>query len=391
MTDQQSTELVLTSRQERAIAARDAMEAGATRPAPLVPSTFIEAQAFCGALASSALLPDKLRERASDVLVIVLSGIEIGLAPMQSLRLYHVINGVPRLSSEGIGAIVSASPLCEYLEFLETTDARSTWRTRRRGRAEQTATWTIERAKRANLLTDPRSKDRWLQYPEAMLNARCRAELCRLVYPEVVAGLLSSEEAQDGLFDSEPPRFVAPSQPAQLAPGTSAPCAVTAPLPTFVVPPAVEPPPRRGRPPKERPIEVTATEPPAPAPPPVAPQAPPQAPPPAQPPPPPELAPPVEPHVVPLAAVSMAEHTPPTNGAHPATDVTFGEDPTDRAPEERSMGEFIAWLKSCRNRRDLSAGKDAWIAWSKRTFPYGSKEANDMQKAFSERNTEVPP
>lgn len=360
MAGEPTTEIVVSSRQERALAARDGIEAGATRPAALVPSTFLEAQAFCGALASSDLVPAKLKDRAADVLVIVLSGIEVGLAPMQSLRLHHVIGGVPRLSADGMAAIVSASPLCDYLEMVESTETRSTWRTRKRGRGEQTLTWTIERARRAGLLTGPQSKDRWAAYAEGMLNARCKTELCRIVYPEIVAGLYSQEEARDGFVDAEftesprAPVFVAPPPPTSTAP------------PADPAPDAT----RRARASKAReiPIDIEPTPPPDPAPAP-APPAPAPAPP--------------APAPAPAPEPQPSQH----NGA--ADDPSFGEDPADAGADE-SIAGFSAWLQSCKSKQDLRAGRDKWIAWSRRHYPAGSGEAVTMQQAFARRNAEVP-
>jgi hypothetical protein len=359
--------MVVSSRQERALAARDGIEAGATRPAALVPGTFLEAQAFCAALASSDLVPAKLKDRAADVLVIVLSGIEVGLAPMQSLRLYHVINGVPRLSADGMAAVVSASPLCEYLEVLDSTEARSTWRTKKRGRGEQTLTWTIEKAKGAGLLTDPRSKDRWTAYPGAMLNARCKAELCRLVYPEVVAGLYSTEEARDGAIDAEfteVPRvtnFIAPPvapapvpeqarRPRSVRPRDAAPIEIEPALPEVSITTTTYP----------TPAPVPALDP-VPAPTPEPPRAAPPEPPPPDP----------------------APH----NGAD--ADIAFGEVPHDAA-NDGSIAEFTTWLMSCRTKQDLRLGRDKWIAWSRRHYAAGSEQSVAMQQAFARRNAEVP-
>lgn len=356
MATDSGNDMAISTRQERALAARDGIEAGATRPAALVPSTFLEAQAFCAALASSDLVPTKLKDRAADVLVIVLSGIEVGLAPMQSLRLHHVINGVPRLSADGMAAIVSASPLCEYLEVLESSELRSTWRTRKRGRGEQTLTWTIEQAKRAGLTTDPRSKDRWASYPGAMLNARCKAELCRLVYPEVVAGLYSLEEARDGAIDAE---FVEVARPS----GFVAP-PVSPPMPTPVADATKRT--RVAKPRDAAPIDVEPEPEPAPAPAPAV----------------------AREDLAPVPAAPVPASSSPHNGAV-QPDVAFGEDPPDVASDE-SLAGFNAWLQSCKSKNDLRAGRDKWIAWSRRHYAAGAEESIAMQQAFARRNAEVP-
>jgi hypothetical protein len=239
-----STTIALSPRQERAIAARDAIEAGAVKPAPLVPRTFQEAQAFAGALAESPLMPEALRKQAANVLVVILAGVEMGLTPMQSIRLHHVIEGVPRLSSAAIAGIVMASPLCEYLRCVESTETRSTWVTKRVGEPEKSCTWTKERAQTAGLW----GKRTWATYPTNLLNARARKELCEIVYPDICAGLLSAEEAEDMAADKErsaPPVFVAPQGP---PPG----------VPVVDTAPAKRGP---GRPPKDKPpIDAQSTE-----------------------------------------------------------------------------------------------------------------------------------
>lgn len=247
-----NTEIALSPRQERAIAARDAMQTGGA-PAPLVPTTFLEAQAFCGALAESNLIPDALKKRAPDILVIVLAGIELGLSPMQSIRLHHVIEGVPRLSSAGIAGIVMASPLCEYLRCVESTELRSTWVTKRVGEPEKSCTWTIQRAQTAGLA----GKGTWQKYPNALLNGRCRKELCEMVYPDLCAGLLSAEEAEDMAGEAarrEPVAFTAP--PVQTAPPAGA-----------TVTESAGAAPTKGKKAKAGTIDTTATERPTPPPP----------------------------------------------------------------------------------------------------------------------------
>jgi hypothetical protein len=165
---------------------------GEGTPGTLVPRTLAEAQIFAQTVAHSSLIPSALRERAPDILVILLAGAELGIAPMASLRAFHVIEGVPRLSADGLASIVTASPLCEYFEPIldQCSSTKSVWRTKRRGRPEQINTWTIEQAQVAQLANGKN----WIKHPRAMLHARCKAELARLVYPEIAAGMITAEE-----------------------------------------------------------------------------------------------------------------------------------------------------------------------------------------------------
>ncbi len=206
------TSQALTPYQERSIALREGIGQD-TAPRAIVPRTFAEAQSFAGALASSSLVPEKLRERAPDILMIVLAGAEHGIAPIRALTLFHVVEGVPKLSADGISAIVTAHPLCEYLEPIEQSDERVTWAAKKHGRPELRLTWDKEAATRAGLW----GKRNWAGYPRQMLNARCKAEICRLVFPEVTAGLISAEEARDIVQDTQtggvPAGLAAPPAP----------------------------------------------------------------------------------------------------------------------------------------------------------------------------------
>lgn len=185
----------LTPRQEKLLTLRDDMAPGA-KPMAIVPRNFAEAQTMCMALARAGIVPAAFRDKPDDMIVVVMSGAEVGLPPMQSLRLYHIIEGVPRIGAEGIRAIVVSHPSCEYLEFKTSSEAEVTWIGKRVGRPEKSITWTLARAQKAGLL----GKATWQKSPEDMLNARASMQLCRLIWPDVAAGLISREEALDGDF-----------------------------------------------------------------------------------------------------------------------------------------------------------------------------------------------
>lgn len=237
-------------RVERAIALREGIRADAT-PGAIVPRSFAEVQSFAGALAASSLVPKALQDRAPDVMVILLGGLELGFAPMASLRNFNVIEGVPKLNADGLAALVTASSLCEYLELKTQTSTSTTWIAKRRGRPEQSATWTIADAELAGLVRKNRdgSPGNWMKYPKQMMTARCRSELARRVWPDLCAGLDTSEEFEDRL---------------ELAPVGGVPGGFTAPVAPPIqgtVSPPVEPARRGpGRPPKSAPIDVAGTE-----------------------------------------------------------------------------------------------------------------------------------
>lgn len=190
----------LTPFQVRAMELREHI--AGSEPTAIVPRTFAEAQAFASALCHSDLIPQALRENAPNVLMMVLAGAEIHVPPIASMRVFHVMDGVPKLSADGIAATCTRDPSCEYLEFEEMSATRVTWIAKKRGRPEKRLTVTREEMIAAGLY-DRKNRDgspgNHQKYPRQMLNARCKAELCRLIWPDICAGMISAEEIADEL------------------------------------------------------------------------------------------------------------------------------------------------------------------------------------------------
>jgi len=129
--------------------------------------------------------------RAEEAAMLLITGRELGLSPMQSLRGIYVVNGRPVLSADLLVAIVRRSGLCESWRTVESTATTCTIETLRRGEtAPARKTWTADDARRASLA----GKGTWGAYPAQMLRHRCAADLAREVYPDVVLGLYAPEE-----------------------------------------------------------------------------------------------------------------------------------------------------------------------------------------------------
>ncbi len=157
----------------------------------IIPRTVDEVTDLADRFSKSALIPVDLRNKVADVFVTLLAGQELGLAPMASLRSIHVVKGRAILSADAMVGLVLASGLCEYLRAVSKTTTAVTYETKRKGSEPVTLTWTIEDAQRAGLA----GGDNWRKYPRAMLSARCKAELARDVYPDVLAGVYEESEA----------------------------------------------------------------------------------------------------------------------------------------------------------------------------------------------------
>lgn len=136
------------------------------------------------AVANTEIVPKAVRGKPESVLAIILAGAEAGISPMQALGKIHVIEGRIAVSGELMRAQVLAAGHDLWVD--ELTNTRCTMSGQRAGSPRvSSVTWTIDDARAAGLL----GKDPWKRYPRAMLEARATSELCRLLFPDVLAGL----------------------------------------------------------------------------------------------------------------------------------------------------------------------------------------------------------
>jgi 5'-3' exonuclease len=129
------------------------------------------------------------------VLSAIMVGRELGLPAMSALRSIHVVEGRHTLSSALMVALVLKSGMAEYFEPVEFDHLKATFETKRKGaRKEVRLTHTIEMAMAAGLVKD---KSNWVKVPTDMLVARAQSRLCRMVYPDLLAGLYTPEELEE--------------------------------------------------------------------------------------------------------------------------------------------------------------------------------------------------
>jgi hypothetical protein len=144
-------------------------------------------------IADTDFVPKALRNKPAAITACMLTGREIGVGPMLSMKVIHMVNGTPSLAAEYKRA--RAFDRGHEIVYEETSITRCVVRGRRRGeRTWATVTWTIEDAKRAKLA----AKDVWQQNPRRMLEARATGELCDLKFPDCSWGLATTEALQDG-------------------------------------------------------------------------------------------------------------------------------------------------------------------------------------------------
>jgi hypothetical protein len=204
-------------------------------------------------ICNTTFVPQGLRGSAPATAATILYGREIGIPPITALQTMHVINGRVGMAAELMRAQVLAAG--HELEIVESTAALCRMRGRRRG----SDTWTTVQWSKGDAQQAKLSGDGWTKYPRAMLLARCSAELCRAVFPDVTHGMAALEEmdapsangaAPEG---TTPPRLVGRSKRAQATPQTppQAEGDTASPPPPQ---PAVAPPPQPAQPPAPQPL-----------------------------------------------------------------------------------------------------------------------------------------
>jgi hypothetical protein len=132
----------------------------------------------------------------------MLTGREMGLGPMASLRGLHVVEGKPALTADMLAASIIAAG--HRITWEESTNNRCTVFIERGDRlSEARVTWTIADAQAAGLT----SKQVWRQYPRRMLQHRALTEAGAMACPDVLLGLDVGDDP-----GTEPPRVVSVTQ-----------------------------------------------------------------------------------------------------------------------------------------------------------------------------------
>lgn len=163
----------------------------------LAPSNMSEAMQLAEMLAGSTLVPKDYQRNPSNIMVAIIWGSEIGLAPLQALQNVSVINGRPSIWGDAALALVRGHPACVSVrEGVDGEgDARTGWcEVTRRGEEPQRRTFSVDDAKKAGLWG---KQGPWQQYPARMLQLRARGFALRDVFPDALRGVITTEEARD--------------------------------------------------------------------------------------------------------------------------------------------------------------------------------------------------
>lgn len=167
------------------------------------PTNLDEAFRMAQILVSSGLTPRGV-DTPQKAFLIMAQGRELGLSTMQSLGNIYVVEGKVSLSSDLMAAMVLKSSVCEYLRVVEMTAERATYAAKRKGGNEFRFSFSWEDATKAGLT----GRATYKANPADMLRHRALSKCVRAVFPDVVAGLYSRDEAED-IVDVTPRTTVA--------------------------------------------------------------------------------------------------------------------------------------------------------------------------------------
>jgi hypothetical protein len=173
--------------------------------AAIVPRTLDETYRLAQALASSKMVPASL-DSPEKVMVAIIAGAELGLAPFQSLQSFAVINGKPAIWGDGLMAVVRSQGF-KVREWLEGEGDGMVARcelTRPDNGDQAWGEFSVADAKKAGLWG---KQGPWQNYPKRMLKMRARAFALRDGAADVLRGFQIREEVEDydGPISRDPP------------------------------------------------------------------------------------------------------------------------------------------------------------------------------------------
>lgn len=175
---------------------------------------------------------------AEQAIAIALKGRELGIPPMQAFAHIHIIQGKPTISAELMLSLIYKNCPGAVVDYIENSNEICVIEAKRPGGSTARFSFSMEDAKRADLL----GKGNWKAYPGAMLRARAIAIMARARFPDAIMGCsytpeeLGADVNEDGEVINvpsvtEPPAAMGPAPSPAPKPLTIAPKKEAAPLP----------------------------------------------------------------------------------------------------------------------------------------------------------------
>jgi hypothetical protein len=173
-----------------------------------------EIEAMSSKLArAQGFVPKEMLGQPHAIAAAILTGQELGIGPMQSLRSIYVIDGRPMLAADLMLSLAIRAGVKHT--WLEQTDRVARLRLQRAGFDPHEHVYTLEEAQRAGLAR----RQNWQRYAPAMLRARCLSAALRAYCPDVLGAgvyvegeIVPDDDSASGepASTSPPPRELAP-------------------------------------------------------------------------------------------------------------------------------------------------------------------------------------
>lgn len=138
-------------------------------------------------------------DNAWGYVLLVLGGADLGIAPTRATSTLNLLGGRISMSAQAMLGLAYRDAGVR-MQVNVSTDERCEATFTREGHEARTVDFTIEEARKAGLIKD---KSGWAKYPKDMLLARTITRGLRYVAADVVTGLYSIEELNDGEVPAE--------------------------------------------------------------------------------------------------------------------------------------------------------------------------------------------
>lgn len=167
------------------------------------PRDMSELRLFAKDMADSKLTKVRSAQQAQ---LIIVTGHELGIPPAASLRMIYVADfgdgDQATISADGMVAVCLSHPdRCEYFRCEERSEKGVTYVTKRRGGPEERETFGPDDRDRAKLGKVKDGKDasltNWAKYPVVMMGHRAASILARRVFPDLLGGMYTPDEAEE--------------------------------------------------------------------------------------------------------------------------------------------------------------------------------------------------
>ena len=146
------------------------------------------------ALCGTEFVPSSFRGKPEAAAAAILAGKSLGLDPMNALANIFVVSGRPSMYARTMAALVLQAG--HTIRRVQATDQSVIYE----GGGDTTFTrveWTIARAQKAGYT----SNKKYQSDPIAMLTAKCQAEICRVIAPDVLTGIAATSVEEVELDD----------------------------------------------------------------------------------------------------------------------------------------------------------------------------------------------